>query len=85
MAYGPADGRYGNAGNFVKSGHAASPPVETAKNDLIHDTQLIKRTVTSVLLGEPLIQDPRERDKDLRCDPVLIFSHELLSVPRTSR
>jgi hypothetical protein len=85
MGYRPADGRDGNAGSLVNAGHATVPSFEAAMDELIHDAQLIERSVAAVLICQLPVQNPREFGNDLSCNIMGFIRHKLISVPRISR
>ncbi len=85
MGYDPADGRNWNSSHFVKGSHAAATTFEMAKDDLIHDAQLIERSVAAELFCQQKVQATRESDHGLRRYIVRFISHILLSVTRISR
>ena len=85
MGYGPADRRYGYAGRLVEGGNAAGPPFEAAIDDLIHDAQLIERTVASILLGHQSEQIPTGCDNGLSRYLVWSIRHTLLTIQINSR
>ena len=85
VGYGSADGRYGNPRHLVKVGHAAGPPFMAAKDDLIHDAQLIERTAATVIGRQVAKHIPIELNNDSSCYFVWLINHILLSVLRNSR
>lgn len=85
LGHSPADGRDGNARHPVKGGHGTGPSFQVAADDLIHDTQLVKRAVASVLLCRCLKHFPHEFDNSLRRYLVWLIRHTLVAIPGFSQ
>ena len=85
IGYRATDGRYGNSGHRVQGSHGASPPCEAASGNLIHNPQLIERTVASVFLGQLPEQSTAELYNGLRRYVVWCIAHNLLPYQRNSR
>ena len=85
MGYGPAHGRDRNPGRFMKGSYTAASALDMAKDDLIHDAQLIERSVAAELLCQKTVKITGKFDHGLRRYVVFPINHTLLSVPRISR
>jgi hypothetical protein len=78
MGYDPADGSYGNPSHFVKGSHATVPAFEMAKDNLIHDAQLIERSIAAILHCQHTEKIPRKFDHGLSRYVVWFISHVIL-------